>query len=524
MKRGKLEKKFYILLKDVFYQPYSENQEGFVDVKIIDKRERKVAKEVLKLLNSDANEIYKLIKKKSYQEIKDEHKIYEVKKMLMVALSFADDNADILLALSLDKKSPWYVRVNAINLLSENKNLVHIEKLKVVLEDKKLEGEIRESALEALAKNNFIEILPLLKKIMNSRELRKDWWDAEISLLIARAYLGDKDILRDMIEMSYSDWHSHRAIEALPLLIQKMGGLDSVITYLLNKEIQGSLEDKLLYLSEKERQESVKRWGIKQLVELNPKNTTILIQKLADSSALVALDSSNQLALLPTIVPLLQEILDNKKTPRNHKIWILKTLLSMKVHISSNTFKNIDNLYVPWEKSIPKSIREAIIYEYGLYGEKNTDVRYSIEAYLQKEYIKYDRYNSVRKLRNKLLKYDFSCGENIDCSDFHQQGEGTYTIMNIDKEQFYISKLGAFVAIAMNVEQNDSFYSYNFNLNNLSKERLEKYEKYKKIAEDEGFMVLEPKILEYIVPHLNVYYFGNREPLSIQNLIFYWQD
>ena len=494
----------------------------------IENREKEVVHRVLELVDNDAESIYEFIKKRPYSVAKDEHEDYEVKKMLLVALGLAKDNLEYLLKLALDKKLPWYINFGSVDLLAKSKNRAYIQKLLPILEDKSFEGEVRKAVLKALSQNDFVEILPIVQKMDSKlKQLERGWWDIGFELTMARAYLGDKTVLRKLLELLYSERYHEResAEEVFPLYVDKLGGEQEAVLSLVPKHIEGSYEEKLLYLFKSDKQESVRRWVAKVLLAIAPKDICHnLIKNLADNSALVAFDASEQLSESSGSLPFLQEVLKNKNATRTQKLWTVRTLLKMGQSVSSNYLKEIDELFVPWKTKVPSVLREAIVQEYGLYGEKNTDVRYSIEAYLQKDLKEFNVDKAITKLTNRLRKEGTSFKPPVDCGDFHQQGGGTYLVMDVGDEQFYISTLGGFIAIAMNVERTSCSYGYDFKVENLSKEKLKKFNTYKKIAESEGFLVLNKELLDYVVPSLNVYYFGSRKPLSIEKLIFYWQD
>ena len=52
----------------------------------------------------------------------------------------------------------------------------------------------------------------------------------------------------------------------------------------------------------------------------------------------------------------------------------------------------------------------------------------------------------------------------------------------------------------------------------------DKLEKARSIAESVGVKWLKEDQLGDMLPGLNVYFFGSREPLNLMNLLFYWQD
>ena len=49
-------------------------------------------------------------------------------------------------------------------------------------------------------------------------------------------------------------------------------------------------------------------------------------------------------------------------------------------------------------------------------------------------------------------------------------------------------------------------------------------DKYREIVAKQGFIWLSKQQLEFTIPGLNIYYFGDRGPLSVKDLLFYWQD
>jgi hypothetical protein len=81
----------------------------------------------------------------------------------------------------------------------------------------------------------------------------------------------------------------------------------------------------------------------------------------------------------------------------------------------------------------------------------------------------------------------------VTAGDHHQQGEGTYHVVDTTAGRVMVSTLGRF------------YWS-------------------DEITELPGFRRIDDTLGSIVFTGLPVYFFGHREPLTVHDLLFYWQD
>lgn len=183
---------------------------------------------------------------------------------------------------------------------------------------------------------------------------------------------------------------------------------------------------------------------------------------------------------------------------------------------------------VPWKFEVSPEIRDAIVREYVPHMEEGSDPRYitEYENILSPPYktAVSDRQLLVETLKNNGVKV--SKVENA--GEFHGQGGGNYSVLTLEQiEEYYtstlfISDLGRFVSRNMVWYQVD--HSYNMIDDELGVESKKRLLLCQQIVTQIGFIWPEDELLKSTVPELNVYYFGRREPLTVCDLLYYWQD
>jgi hypothetical protein len=189
--------------------------------------------------------------------------------------------------------------------------------------------------------------------------------------------------------------------------------------------------------------------------------------------------------------------------------------------------KNNENT-VPWNFETPIGMRDAIVRAYVPHMAEGSDQRY------KNEYASISAPPYVTELedREALVKVLESNGVKVSklesAGEFNGQGEGYYSVLTLEQiEEYYtttlfISNLGRFVARDMVWFQQD--HSYNMIDDELGFESKKRISLCQQIVTQSGFSWPKEELLKSIVPNLNVYYFGSREPLPICDLLYYWQD
>ncbi|MGN9791119.1 hypothetical protein ACTMTU_08440 [Streptomyces sp. OZ13] len=91
----------------------------------------------------------------------------------------------------------------------------------------------------------------------------------------------------------------------------------------------------------------------------------------------------------------------------------------------------------------------------------------------------------------------------VSCGDHYQQGDGTYHYVNYgeDDDAVLISTLGPFATGDRGGSSGEA----------------------REALESAGFRWIDEATSDITVTDLCVYYFGDRKPLSVGTLLFYWQ-
>ena len=153
---------------------------------------------------------------------------------------------------------------------------------------------------------------------------------------------------------------------------------------------------------------------------------------------------------------------------------------------------------VPYE-DVPEDVRLAILREY-LPGERQTDPRLLLEAACVELPPAPDEDEQLARAMAALFAAGLSPGTPISAGELHQQGGGTYYAITTEEGRVDISTLGLFVRSESAVPRA------------------------RKALAEARFRVVDDAVLGVRMTGLHVYFFGSRDPLSVEDLLFYWQD
>lgn len=481
-----------------------------------EKNKKNATENIRKAINPTKQKVYENLKMLMLKE-QDDQQQYERSKILIRILSELDGEGDHLLKCSLDNTFQWYIRYDAIMALSKIGNKSQLTQLVPVLEDSNIEGEVRSAALKCVSQNDITEIIPTIINLQQNTTLTESWYGAAEALLSARARLGDHSVLREIIALCYDDW-SHRrfmAQEALQVFIEDMGSVAKILPLLSPQLIDIPYFEALKNLANDFEDEYVRAWAIDLLAEKkDTSNSGVFIHNLGNEYWRVS--NSAHLALVKqgtSSIGALKSIVSNKNNVRCQRLWALATLLQLTGDVSINHYNDIEDLYVKWEFEYPEMVRQTIVKEYARDCEDHSDIRYVIESYLQEsDDFKFD---NIKSQFIALMKQE-QCAviKILDCGTYNNQGSGTYEVVESDAGKYYMSTIGPFIT---HVEMD----GWGMNTSNSDPSKINQV---KQLAKSMGLIWLNKDVLQNIVPGLNVYYFGDRSPLSIRDLLFYWQD
>lgn len=444
-------------------------------------------------------------------------------RMLVFALSKAANSEEELFLIASNKKFNWYTRQSAIHAINIAHDFKHIYGLISVLKDNEDVGEVRKAVLDAITDNDLKDLLPVVQELFNSKTKGEwdlgHWYFAYTELLDARGILGDKTAAKEIIERYYITFSdvvdyqfkpltaddSNYQFKPLILLMKSLGGLKGLLDVIDNAQT-GSMEERLKSLAIYDSNEYVRRWALERMTEINPEfSSPVLVQLLGDKSWTVPYGAYKQLLKLKPI-GLLKAAVKNSDLKPEHRLFAAYTLLNLdeKLPIPINSIPTYPKEIFP---PIPEQIRSTIIRYWVPKSLRGTDIRWLIEEKLLEPKSEY----KPILIEKFLMEVENEGLGSYNCKDSGEvmgsSGASTYCIVKIDEVDVCLSYIGPYFSFGNTVYQED-------------KSILEKIEK---IVNRLGLYTLGDEG-RMIFPGMNIYFFGNREPLPIADLIFYWQD
>lgn len=402
-------------------------------------------------------------------------------------------------------------------------------------------------------------------------------------LTIASASLGNEKVLTPIITLSYDDW-SHTSIpaeEALQKLIKKIG-INRAIAVLSGKEVKDSVLNGSRELIENSSNEFIRRWALETYLSAkdyepeSENNIEFLTKLLVDESWYVEELLIKQLITIgSSATSFLKKHLKDNTQPLRSRYLAAYCILKTGGDISE-AMKTVEGIRIPLPSYIPEEIRDVIVKSWVPQAKPRTDFRWLIEyelltknnpsSAIQKaiqqnvdrkifasgvSVIKYEE-NELNKtsleiknkinllvslLKNKgvnvleVVDYAEEMGSGsssvylikMEPDDIETSGNGSEKTVTKRSDWLHISTLAPYIYYSRYEETRsaDGTALMGAIKNNGSRKN---YAQYHDAAKKAGFTWLSDEQLTYVVQGLNIYFFGDRKPLSIKDLLFYWQD
>ncbi|THV40939.1 hypothetical protein [Glycomyces buryatensis] len=149
---------------------------------------------------------------------------------------------------------------------------------------------------------------------------------------------------------------------------------------------------------------------------------------------------------------------------------------------------------------LDNEIRSAIVGEYVPGCKARTDPRWRLEAICVDSVLPPDEHDQLRGATTALASVNLAPKPPVSCGEEHSQGDGTYHVIEHRGGSVCVSTLGRFVT--------------GDDANTVARDALEAA----------GFRWIDQALGSITVTGLCVYYFGDRTPLDLRTLLFYWQD
>ncbi|MFH8927521.1 hypothetical protein ACH4D4_10785 [Streptomyces pristinaespiralis] len=149
---------------------------------------------------------------------------------------------------------------------------------------------------------------------------------------------------------------------------------------------------------------------------------------------------------------------------------------------------------------LDEELRAAIVHEYAPGCRRRSDPRWRVEALVTDPPAAADMDDRLRRATAALAAAGLTPGAPVPIGEQNQQGDGTYYVVPYDGKNLCVSTLGPFVTA--------------HDPDPAARPALEAA----------GFRWIDEETGSITVTDLCVYYFGDRDPLDIGTLLFYWQD
>jgi len=501
-----------------------------------------------------------LLKLEDY-EYPDEYGLYiEIRVLCLNLIHELEESAELLYSIAQDYNIEVYLRYRAIDYLNKRKDREHLKKLIPLLNMERYE--VLSSLLNAYAQNQIIEALPNIKKIKKKRV------SFPISdLLTTRAKLGDKGVLKALIAQQHNPWHKESLQQALKSLTEQMGIKETLDALYTNYKTE-SIEERYKELYENSTIKNIRYWSIIKQKELTSEG---YMNILNDEDWYIQNYVADQLIQTSELIEeCLKERILHAQSNNVAKHWMIYILLirGEEVHPLLDT---IEDIRITLPSFVTKELREYIVQTWYKYAQDKTDIRWIIEGLLleknapkisienteeKKERIQkkeiwksgsYRIFSQKEEVRNpklerlkKSIKQQGLTISNCESQeDAMGSGSSSYYIITIPSTQkidseeddvyldrLYTNKIANFATYIeryIHIYEDDSDEERDEKLA-IVVENKRATKGYKNLLEQTGYIYLTEEQNFFIFPKLNIYYFGDRKPLSIHRLVFYWQD
>ncbi|MFD8073401.1 hypothetical protein ACFV3E_12195 [Streptomyces sp. NPDC059718] len=379
-------------------------------------------------------------------------------------------DADELARYVADPTQPWWRRRPCTLALAGRVPERHVADLIARVGDPDDVAEVRIALLDVLA--GRAELLPWLQHEDRRRERS---YGVPEAILKARGALGDRTAARELATLAASPWPHRRAVGE--------PGLDALVT----------------------------RYGVgtvlSDLGDMRPEDRVFHVRmrhRAGDDVTDALADPDHGVAHLA------QSLLSDPNRLRNYldeaptteaKLWAAYALHRL-TRDTAETRAVYDGLGRPRVEvaGLDDELRGAILHEYASGCQRQSDPRWRIEALCTEPPIRPDQDEQLRRATAALTAAGLDPKRPVSCGEHNQQGGGTYHVIECDESELFVSTLGRFVT--------------GHDTDPAARHALE----------SAGFRWIDAPTSEIQVTDLCVYYFGKRDPLSVDTLLFYWQD
>jgi hypothetical protein len=379
-------------------------------------------------------------------------------------------DADDLARYVADPTRPWWRRRPCAVALAGRVPERHLADLVARVHDPDEVTEVRVALLDALGDRP--ELLPWLRHEDRRTEGRHGMAEA---VLKARGVMGDRSAAPELATLAASPWSRTRKFgeAGLDALVARYG-TDAVLADLGDQRPQ----DRVFRLRARHRAgEDV----VDALADPDPEVAHLAQSLISDPHRL-----RDYLGTAPTA---------------DARLWAAYALHRL-TGDTAETRAIHDAMGRP-RVAVPgldDELRRAVLHEYARRCERGSDPRWGVEALCAGPLSCPDQDDQLRRVAAALTAAGHVPEPAVSCGEWHRQGGGTYHVVPFGEHRVTVSQLGRFVA----GDDGDATV--------------------RRALGAAGFRWIDDATGAIRVTGLPVYYFGAREPLSVQQLLFYWQD
>jgi hypothetical protein len=383
-------------------------------------------------------------------------------------------DADLLAAYVADPTHPWWRRRACADALAGRVPERWIGELAARVRDG--HGEVCIALLSVLADLDVAAPQGLLAWLRDEAPHDRRFGVADAALA-ARGRLGDRTAVPGLAVLAASPWARVRTLGEV--------GLDALVARHGVGSVLGELSD--------DRPEDRVC-----AVRLRRRERADVTAALADPDRTVAYLAAQDLGAEPDRV---RRFLDEEAPTLEARLWAAYALHRV-TGDEAETRAIHDRLGRPRVEvaGLDEEARSAIVHQYASRCEWGSDPRWRVEAICSDAPARPDQEEQLRRALAAMLDAGFAPEPPISAGEANAQGGGTYHVIRCGEDTVLVSTLGRFV-------------------------RGEDDESVARLAlEEAGFRWIDAATGAVRVEGLCVYYFGEREPLTVDTLLFYWQD
>lgn len=378
-------------------------------------------------------------------------------------------DADELARYVLDTAQPWWRRRPCAAALAGRVPPAHVPGLIERIRDRRDVAEVRIALLDVLGDRQ--ELLPWLRQV----DSRTESYGMPEAILKARGTFGDRTAVRDLATLAFDPWPHRRVVGE--------AGMDALVARYGAEAIVADLgdarpEDRAFRVRMRHRAGR----DVLEALEDPDVRVACFAHSLADDEE----GLRSYLRRAPTT---------------DAKLWTLCALYRLNADLTESR-AIYDELGRPRVEidGLDDEIRGAILAEYAPHAQDGTGPRWRAEAIFVNPPPPADQDDQLRRAAAALASGGLAPEPPVSAGDANRQGAGTYHEIAHAGGMIFVSTLGRFVT------GDDG--------NVAARSALE----------SAGFRWIDEALGAIVVTGLCVYYFGHREPLKVDTLLFYWQD